>query len=160
MRSKVYLGVILGLFLLFSGCKESRSHRGMQCARCGCSRHTETKGGVTVLDDIYQDDLSKWLSDFRSEPCTHAWVSVSGGSSSGKYWDGISHWDTCLRYIKELHPTVDESVTRQLLKRYYAILEMAHDLEKEERLGAISSDPEVYAKLKELTEEVKTRLKP
>ena len=75
-------------------------------------------------------------------------------------WDGVSDWHPCLRYIKELHPTVDKSVTRQLLKRYYAILEMAHDLEKEERLGAISSEPEVYAKLKELTEEVKNQLNP
>ena len=50
-----------------------------------------------------------------------------------------------MNHIKELDSTVGETVTRQLLKRYYTILEMDNGQEK-------------HAELNELTKELKSKL--
>jgi len=155
VSKKVRSGAIVGLVLLavlgsvlviaiMGKWKSSNCHS--QCAKCGCSRHVKIRLGVRVRDDIRQNDLSEWLSGFRTGTCPHVWIPVSGwGSRSNIAWDGVSHWNSCLNHIKELDPTVGEAVTKQLLKRYYTILEMGNGQERN-------------AKFKEFREELKSKL--
>ena len=159
MRAKLCLTVILGL-LLVSGCKKAEeSYCSSACARCGLYRHSETKSGVTIRDDTRENDLSVWLSAYRPEACKHVWIPLAGWSSENNLaWHGMSHWDDCLRRIKQLHPTIGEPDARQLLKRYYSILEAAYGPEEDDKPVTPSTDPKVHKKIEEFSRELKSRL--
>jgi len=166
MRTKFYLVAIMGL-LLVSGCRKAeKSYCNSACARCGRHRHVETKSGVTIRDDTCENDISQWLSAYRSNTCSHVWIRFSGGSSKGiiwakgLHWDGVSYWDICLRYIKQLQSAVGEPVTRQLLKRYYSMLETAYGPEDDDKPITPGINLQIYEKVKEFSEELKAKLGP
>lgn len=125
-RLRLLTGILLAIAL--SGCgaeKSSRSYCNSQCARCGCSRHVETESGVSTRDDICQNDLSQWLSGYRTGDCSHEWIPVSGwGSQNNIAWDGQSPWNSCLEHIRRLSSSAGPAQTSELLKRYFAILEV------------------------------------
>lgn len=139
MTRKIYFITILGLLMMAQGCKKTESSNcHSACARCGLSRHVETESGKNISDDIKQNDLSRWLSDFRTEPCQHIWTPLAGWSSHNNLnWHGISYYNDCLHQIKNLHPIVGPFATTQLLKRYDTILDMADNPEKNEKLNEL-----------------------
>ncbi len=146
----VALGLLL--FVALRGKLKSSSGEGhssychSQCARCGCSRRVKIQSGSRVQDDIEENDLANWLSDFRTGACPHVWIPVSGwGSHNNSAWSGASRFNTCLEKIRELSPNVEENVTRELLARYDRIVEMADGQEKGQELL-------------ELIEELKSRI--
>ena len=57
----------------------------------------------------------------------------------------MNRWNSCLNHVKELDPIVGRTVTKELLERYYTILEMGKGQER-------------GAKLNELREELKSKL--
>jgi len=128
--------VLLGLLIAGGGCK--RVECNSQCARCGRSAHSLTKGGETATK-IVDNDLSQWLSGYVSSPCKHVWVPVSGWSSSNNlHWDGISRWDCALRQIYGLRRTVSEAEIKQLLDQYFAILGISDEKQQHESLKEFS----------------------
>jgi hypothetical protein len=91
-------------------------------------------------------------------PAGTFWITHSGRTSKGLYWDGESHWEVCLRYIKKLQPTIGEAETGQLLKRYYSIIEMAYGPEDDDKPITSGISLQVYEKVREFSEELKARL--
>ena len=149
MREVLSWCAIFAVFVLVAGCGKPESSRcNSQCARCGRSRHVRSESGRPVADEVRENDLSRWLAQYRSTPCTHVWIPVSGWSSrNNEAWDGVSHWDRCLRHIKELHPAVGETETAQLLERYHVILDMDDGPERGRKLDELGL--ELKAKLKQ-----------
>lgn len=123
----VALVLLVLLLVIENGRQFGWSYSDSTCARCGKWHHTERRYRVTTVDRIGGDDLSEWLSRYRSGACKHHWTAVSGGSASGLgfgHWDGGGLWVSALRQIHRLDPVVGEAATRELLDRYYRILDM------------------------------------
>lgn len=160
MNCKVFVGVVLGFVLLVGGCrKAANSYCNQQCVGCGRGRHTESKGEVLVVDEVFESDLSIWLDGYRSGECEHFWVGVSGYQSENNLaWHGESNWDSCLRYIKELSPSVGEAETRELLGQYYSMLEAGNAGDEDKESWMLRIDEEEHKKLEEFMEELKSRI--
>lgn len=116
-----------------------------ECARCGRGGHVETKSGKTVRNDVTENDLSKWLSDYRTGTCEHIWLPIAGGitnQTQNVHWDDASPLPFCLHYIKDLNPSIGESETKLLLAKYYSILDIKDDQKKETKLNIFNKELE------------------
>jgi len=145
----VALVLLVLLLVMGCGCRFGWSYSNSGCARCGRSHHTEKRYGVTTVDRIDGNNLSAWLSRYRSGACKHDWASVSGGSARGfgfMHWDGMSLWNRALRRIHRLDPVVGEAATRELLDRYYRILDMPRGAEQAGELQRLTKELEEQTK--------------
>ncbi|MBT3292069.1 MAG: hypothetical protein HN904_15740 [Victivallales bacterium] len=100
---------------------------------------------MTTVDRIDGDDLSEWLSRYRSGACKHHWTAVSGGSASGLgfgHWDGSSPWNRALRWIRKLDPVVGEAETRESLERYCQTLDVPDKARKRREIGRLAKELE------------------
>ena len=157
MKTKTHFVLIMVLSLSVPGCRKGdRSYSISSCARCGHGYRWETRSGTTT-EKLFDTDISPWLSRYRTGTCRHVWI-PGAGLSNGMYWRGVNHWDTCLRQIKKLDPEVGEAVTRELLKRYYDILEAACGPKEGEESTTLVFDSEIDEKLKQFSAELKSRV--
>jgi hypothetical protein len=131
MRRRICGGVALVLLALLLAIESGRefgwSYSDLVCARCGRYRHIERRYGITTVESVDENEVSKWLSLYRSGACKHEWIGFSGGRADGfgfVNFDGMSPWHDALRQIHRLDPVIGEAETKKLLDRYYEILDV------------------------------------
>lgn len=138
--------ILFVLSLAVAGCQKVRTYTFSLCAGCGRHRNFEKISGKVSKDDISETEISEWLKDYRDDECKHTWISYCG-KGEGMYWDGESHWNTCLQYIKKIAPSIGDSATKELLERYYNTLEVPDQKGKWKKLEEFIAELKPKAEL-------------